>query len=98
LGRSATGPKKKMWVRIAQPSDKVTKVRIPAEKLIFFSVLLSDWLRNPNTVLATECWEVFNRQDKVEGARVRKAGANSEAQCMQNFVIITPQHNCTICG
>jgi hypothetical protein len=44
---------------MAQQSDKVTKVRIPAEEVIFFSVELPDWLRNPNTVLATGYWKVF---------------------------------------
>jgi hypothetical protein len=83
---------------MAQPSDKVTKVRIPAEKLIFFSVQLLDWLRNPNTVLETGCWEVFYLQDKAEGARVRNASPNSVAQCTQNFAITTPKHACTIRG
>jgi hypothetical protein len=81
---------------MAQQSDKVTKVRIPAEKVMLFSVQLADWLRNPNTVLATGCWEVFYRQDKAEGARIRKAGPNSGAQCMQNFAFSIPKHKCTI--
>lgn len=83
---------------MAQPSDKVTKVRITAEKVIFFSVELPDCLRNPNTVLATGCWKVFYRQDKADGARIRKAGPNSEAQCMQNFAFTSPKHNCTMRG